>query len=96
MTPLTAAERETIARWSDADSRWIIDTTQRTVITALRRKPYAFIETGSDHHGATEWVTFTITADGFNLANGAKRRGTPRPHLRLSGGPSVMASGGAV
>jgi hypothetical protein len=77
---LTAPERETIINTSDADDHLSIWTSQRTVITALRRKT-AFKETASGHHGETEWARFEIPVTDVNFGALAKRRGTPRHNL---------------
>jgi hypothetical protein len=89
---LNAPERETIVNMSDADPTVRIWTAQRTVITALRRKPDHFTEVGSGFHGSTEWAAFVTVTDVWSPATGANRRGTPRPNLRRSEAPSVTVS----
>lgn len=73
-TSLTASERETIIRLSDADDLVYIDTTRRTDITALRKKDEA-TETGSGFHGTTEWATFTIPKARWATSRGIRGRG---------------------
>lgn len=69
-----AAERETIVNGTDADELVTILTHQRRHITALR-KHAAFTEVRSGFHGTTEWAEFTIAADRWSPATGAKRAG---------------------
>jgi hypothetical protein len=78
---LTADERETVITTSDGSPVVRIWTAQRTVLTALRRKPHHFTEVRSGFHGATEWAEFETVTDVWNVATGAKRKGTPRPGL---------------
>lgn len=70
---LNAYERETTINASDGDDVVRIWTAQRTVITRLRRDK-RFTETGSgkDFDGSA-WAEFTISADQWNPATGAKR-----------------------
>ena len=89
VTALTAPERETIVNMTDADDTVRIWTCQRTVLTALRRKPEHFTEVGSGYYGTTPWAEFTTVTDRWNLATGARRKGTPRPSLRGPGAPSL-------
>lgn len=84
---LTAPERETIVNMSDADDLVRIWTSQRSNITAMRRKPEHFTEVGSGMHGTSPWAEFTTVTDRWNLATGARRRGTPRPNLRAAATP---------
>ena len=71
---LTAAERETLATGTDADDLVKILTHQRRHVTALRRHP-GFTEVRSGFNGTTEWAEFTISADRWSPATGAKRAG---------------------
>ena len=67
-------ERETVITTSDGDDLVRIWTAQRTVIHRLR-KHQAFTEVRSgDDNGA--WAEFTIPADRWSPATGAKRRVT--------------------
>ena len=68
---LTPDERETTLTMSDGDDHVRINTAQRTMITALRKKP-AFTEVATGFHGTTEWAEFTIPKARFNLAKAAK------------------------
>lgn len=70
---LTAPERETTINASDDDGVVRIWTAQRRYITRLRKNP-AFTETRSGRFGSTEWAEFTIPAENWNPASGAKRR----------------------
>lgn len=70
---LTAAERETTVTITDADDTVRIWTAQRGYLGKLRRHP-AYTEVASGLHGATEWAEFTIPADRWNPATGAKRQ----------------------
>ena len=72
---LTAHERETVVTTSDGDELVRIWTAQRTVIHRLRKHP-AFTETRSGHDGSSVWAEFTIPADRWSPATGAKRRVT--------------------
>jgi hypothetical protein len=59
MTSLTAAERETVVNWSDADDEMTVWTAQRPIITKLKRNPAAtLVEEG--HHGTTAWALFRL------------------------------------
>ncbi len=72
-TPTDAAyERETIIRMSDGDDLVTIWSAQRTVLTALRKKPEQFIEKSSGFDGSTEYAEFEIPKKKFNLAKAAK------------------------
>lgn len=73
LTHLTAAERETTVTVTDDSEVVTIWTAQRKHITRLRKNP-SFTEVGSGFHGSTEWAEFTIPADQWNPASGAKRR----------------------
>jgi len=69
---LEAGERETVINATDGDDLIKIWTAQRRFITKLRRNPN-FTEVDSGHYGSTEWAQFTIPADRWNPASGAKR-----------------------
>ena len=72
-TPSDAAyERETIIRMSDGDDLVNIWSAQRTVITALRKKPEQFNEKATGHDDGTEWAEFDIPKKKFNLAKAVK------------------------
>ena len=73
LTHLTAAERETTVTVSDDSDAVTIWTAQRKHITRLRKNP-AFTEVRAGYHGSTEWAEFTIPADQWSPASGAKRR----------------------
>lgn len=75
-TPDAAFERETVVTMSDGDPLVRIWTCQRPTITRLLKKPDAFREAASGHDGTREWAEFTIPAERFNLARGAKGRRT--------------------
>lgn len=68
---LSPEERETTIAMSDGDNLVRINTAQRTIITALRKKP-AFAEIANGFHGTTEWAEFTIPREKFNLAKAVK------------------------
>ncbi len=63
---LTPYERETSITFSDGDPLVRIWTAQRTVITALRKKPQA-VEVECGHEGTTEWAAFEIPADQWSV-----------------------------
>lgn len=73
---LGAEERETTVTSTDADDTIRIWTTQRKFLGRLR-KHEAFTEVGTGFHGTTEWAEFTIPADQWNPATGAKRKRAP-------------------
>lgn len=73
LTHLTAPERETTVTVTDDSDVVTIWTAQRKHITRLRKNP-AFAEVASGHYGSTEWAEFTIPAESWNPASGAKRR----------------------
>lgn len=91
---LTDAERETVVNMSDQEATVRIWTAQRTVLTALRRKPAHFTEMASGFHGGTEWAEFATVTDVWSVATGAKRKGTPRPNLRPVGTSSLTVATG--
>jgi hypothetical protein len=68
-----AAERETTITTSDADDLVTIWSAQPGVIGKLRRNPN-FTEVDSGSYGSSAWARFTIPADRWNPATGAKRR----------------------
>jgi hypothetical protein len=70
---LNAAERETTVNATDDDSLVRIWTAQRRHIGRLRRHP-AFTEVASGLTEGSEWASFTIPADQWNPATGAKRK----------------------
>src|SRR5438132_8088531 len=72
MTSFTPDERETTVTTSDGDGLVRIWTAQRKHITRMRRHP-AFTETGTGLHGSSEWASFTVPADRWSPATGAKR-----------------------
>lgn len=74
--PDAAFERETTVTMSDGDPLVRIWSCQRPTITRLRKKPGAFKEIASGYDGTREWAEFTIPAERFNLARGAKGRRT--------------------
>lgn len=73
---LNPDERETIVNVTDGDDQVTIWTAQRKAITRLRKNT-SFTQTGTGYHGSTEWAQFTIPADQWNPASGAKRRSRP-------------------
>lgn len=79
----TAWERETIINASDGDQTVKIWTAQRRYITRLRRNP-TFTEIATGFHGNTEWAEFTIPADKWNPASGAKRTLTDEQRAALA------------
>lgn len=70
---LHASERETTVTATDADPEVRIWTAQRRHIGRMRRHP-AFTEVDSGFHDGSEWAEFTIPADQWNPATGAKRK----------------------
>lgn len=68
---LTPPERETIVNADDENGEVRIWTAQRKVITRLRRHR-GFTEVDSGFHGTSEWAAFTIPADQWSPAGGAK------------------------
>lgn len=74
-TSLTADERETIIRLSDGDDWVYIDTSRRTDITALKKKPDAeLLDEG--YFGTTAWAKFRIPKHRWSTGRGIK--GAPR------------------
>ena len=91
LTHLTASERETVIN-SDDDSGVVrIWTAQRRFITRLRKNP-TFTEIGTGFHGTTEWAEFTIPADQWNPASGAKRRVTMTDEQRRAAADRLRAA----
>lgn len=78
---LSAEERETTITATDADDLVRIWTCQRKHITKLRSN-VSFTEVRSGFHGTTEWAEFTIPADKWNPASGAKRKHNMTPEQR--------------
>jgi hypothetical protein len=91
ITSLTAAERETIINASDADDLVRIWTAQRRHITRLRNNP-SFTEVATGHYGTTEWAEFTIPADSWSAASGAKRRVTLTDEQRQAAAERLRAA----
>jgi len=73
---LHATERETTVTITDADDTVRIWTAQRRYIGRLRRHP-AYAEIATGFHDGSEWAEFTIPADRWNPATGAKRERAP-------------------
>lgn len=73
---LHASERETTVTSTDGDDTVRIWTAQRRHIGRLRRHP-AYTEVASGFHDGSEWAEFTIPADRWNPATGAKRERAP-------------------
>lgn len=73
---LTAIERETILTMNDGEPTIRIETSQRRILTALRKKPAVFREIETGHFGATEWARFEVNTDevSFNLAGAGRER----------------------
>lgn len=71
---LTADERETTVTSTDGDDLVRIWTCQKKHLGKLRRNP-RFTEAVTGFYGTTEWAEFTIPADQWNPASGAKRQG---------------------
>ncbi|WP_406711014.1 hypothetical protein QEV68_10640 [Trueperella pyogenes] len=73
---LTAFERETILTMNDGEPVIRIETSQRKVLTALRKKPAVFHEIETGHFGTTEWARFEVNTDevNFNLAGAGREK----------------------
>lgn len=76
-----------------------IETSERTVISALESKPESFEKVSEDNTpGLPRVVRFRIAITDVNWAGLAKRKGSPRPHLQearrsahdIASGPSLM------
>ncbi len=70
---LHASERETTVTTTDDDDTVRIWSAQRRHIGRMRRHP-AFTEVASGLAEGSEWAEFTIPADQWSPATGAKRR----------------------
>lgn len=70
---LHASERETTVTTTDADDTVRIWSAQRRHIGRMRRHP-AFMEVAAGEHDGTAWAEFTIPADQWSPATGAKRK----------------------
>lgn len=88
---LTPPERETTITSTDADGLVRIWTAQRPFITRMRNHP-AFTEVDSGHHGTSDWASFTIPADQWNPASGAKRRVTMTDEQKAAAGARLRAA----
>ena len=77
-----AFERETIIRMSDGDDLVNIWTAQRTVMTALNKKPEQFTAVASGFDGVNTWAEYTIPKKKFNLAKAAKATRNLTPEQR--------------
>lgn len=73
---LHASERETVITTTDDANEVRIWTAQRRHIGRLRRHP-AYVEVAHGTHEGTEWAEFTIAAELWNPATGAKRARKP-------------------
>lgn len=73
---LSAYERETILTMNDGEPIVKIETSQRRILTALRKKPTVFREIETGYFGTTEWARFEVNADeaSFNLAGAGRER----------------------
>ncbi|MBD3778498.1 MAG: hypothetical protein IE923_04435 [Micrococcales bacterium] len=90
---LHASERETTVTATDADDTVRIWTAQRRYIGRLRRHP-AFTEVGTGVHDGSEWAEFTIPADQWNPATGAKRKSTLTDEQKRAAAQRLAASRG--
>lgn len=88
---LTGPERETIANTDDDAEVVRIWTAQRRHITRLRNHR-AFTEVESGYHGTTEWAAFTIPADQWNPATGAKRQSSMSGEQRAAAADRLRAA----
>lgn len=70
---LHASERETTVSSTDDADEVRIWSAQRRHIGRMRRHP-SFTEVRSGFHDGSEWAEFTIPADQWNPASGAKRK----------------------
>lgn len=67
----------------EKDAFVIIETSEKTVISALESKPESFEKIwGNNTPGLPRLVRFRIPITDVNWAGLAKRKGSPRPHLR--------------
>lgn len=70
---LTAEERETIIRLSDADDFVLVDTTRRVDISAFKKKEDAEL-VAEGTFGSTAWATFKIPKARWSSARGIKSK----------------------
>lgn len=70
---LSAAERETTIVWTDADERVMISSSQRKVITQLRKNPN-FEEESSDICDGTEIVIGTLPLGAITVRKAVKTK----------------------
>jgi hypothetical protein len=91
ITNLTAPERETTVTVCDDSDHVLIWTAIRKHITRLRKSP-AFTEVRTGYYGSTEWAEFTIPADQWNPATGAKRRSSLTPEQRAAAADRLRAA----
>lgn len=88
---LTAAERETTVTTTDADDTVRIWTAQRRHIGRMRRHD-AFTEVKTGTIGGSEWAEFTIPADQWNPASGAKRKSNLTDEQRQASAARLAAA----
>jgi len=91
---LHASERETTIASTDADETVRIWSAQRRHIGRMRRHP-AFTEVGSGFHDGSEWAEFTIPADQWNPASGAKRKSNLTDEQRAAAAERLAKARGA-
>lgn len=76
------------------DAYVLIESTERAVIGALESKPDRFEVVHEDNTpGCPRLVRFRIPITDVNWAGLARRRGSPRPHLRALGDSAAARSG---
>lgn len=92
---LHASERETTVTATDDDPTVRIWTAQRRHIGRMRRHP-SFTEVGSGFHDGSEWAEFTIPADQWNPASGAKRKSNLTDEQKRAAAERLAASREAV
>jgi hypothetical protein len=80
---LHASERETTVTTTDDDDTVRIWTAQRRHIGRMRRHA-AFTEVGTGLTEGSEWAEFTIPADQWNPATGAKRKSSLTDEQKLA------------
>ena len=90
VTHLTAPERETVVNVSDDAEVVRIWSAQRRHITRLRKNP-SFTEVATGFYGTTEWAEFTIPADSWSPASGAKRKSNLTDEQRRAAGERLRA-----
>ena len=72
-----------VTEGDEKDEYVVIETSEKTVITALERKPDAFEKISEDNTpGCPRTVRFRIPFGDVNWGALAKRKGSPRPNLR--------------